>query len=350
MTKKIITNLPLLSLIIPTLNEEKRIGFCLNALLSQNYPRDKMEIIIVDGGSEDKTLSIVNNFSSKVKIKVVDNSEKKDPETAKFLGFQEVQGEIFTCLDADMYLTSPKALKIIIASLKENESLCAAFVGYFVNKKDKALNRFISYDFLQRDPFYQFLTPKMDSALKKKEKNYQLCRFAKENLPTIGGTGFYRRKLISPILKNKDKYFDIDIPLELVERGYNQFAYVDKVGYYHQHARSLINLLKKRWRNVDNGIGNGYLPNYQKRKYRWLNPTEPKNFFLISLWIIYANLFFPELIRGITKSLKYKDVSFLYEPIVALLVTDVVLFAFLKNPIFWQIIKKSVKKSLSLNE
>ena len=50
-------NLPLVSIIIPCRNEEKFIGKCLDSILAQDYPQEKMEVLVVDGMSEDKTRS-----------------------------------------------------------------------------------------------------------------------------------------------------------------------------------------------------------------------------------------------------------------------------------------------------
>ncbi len=47
---------PTISVVIPTLNAQKYLDECLNALLMQDYPRDRVEIVIVDGGSTDRTL------------------------------------------------------------------------------------------------------------------------------------------------------------------------------------------------------------------------------------------------------------------------------------------------------
>jgi len=52
-------NLPLVSIIIPTYNEEENINECLNYLKIQTYPHEKMEIIVVDNGSKDRTSEIV---------------------------------------------------------------------------------------------------------------------------------------------------------------------------------------------------------------------------------------------------------------------------------------------------
>ena len=49
---------PLISIIIPTLNEEENMKRCLHSIFSQSYPRKYLEVIVVDNYSEDNTLKI----------------------------------------------------------------------------------------------------------------------------------------------------------------------------------------------------------------------------------------------------------------------------------------------------
>ncbi|MBL7085732.1 MAG: glycosyltransferase [Candidatus Cloacimonetes bacterium] len=49
-------NLPKVSVVIPTYNSERTLGMCLESIRKQGYPRNKIEIIIGDGGSTDRTL------------------------------------------------------------------------------------------------------------------------------------------------------------------------------------------------------------------------------------------------------------------------------------------------------
>jgi len=66
------------SIIIPCRNEERFIGKCIESLINQDYPKDKLEIIIVDGMSKDKTRKIVQKYSKKYPfIKLMDNPRKK---------------------------------------------------------------------------------------------------------------------------------------------------------------------------------------------------------------------------------------------------------------------------------
>ena len=53
------------TVIIPTLNEEKYISRCLESVIHQTYPFDKMEVLVIDGGSIDMTSQIVQSYKIK---------------------------------------------------------------------------------------------------------------------------------------------------------------------------------------------------------------------------------------------------------------------------------------------
>lgn len=114
--------------------------------------------------------------------------------------------------------------------------------------------------------------------------------------------------------------------LEILARaGFNKFAYVPDAGVYHFHVQNLAQLANKRIRN----LRRNYLISPEDRYYTWANFNQPQQVLKIALWVVYANLFFPELLRGIYKSFKYRDWACLWQPVVALLVTDLTLYEFL---------------------
>jgi len=88
--------LPLVSIIIPCRNEEKFIKKCLESVLNQDYPKEKMEVLVVDGMSEDRTREIIEDFRLKnanLKIKLIDNP-RKFTNFAFNIGIREAKGEI----------------------------------------------------------------------------------------------------------------------------------------------------------------------------------------------------------------------------------------------------------------
>lgn len=89
--------LPFVSIIIPAYNEEKRIANAIEAVLKQTYPKDKMEIIVVDDCSTDKTCEIVSRYS----VKLIHHHKNKGPSAARNSGAKEATGEILAFTDAD---------------------------------------------------------------------------------------------------------------------------------------------------------------------------------------------------------------------------------------------------------
>ena len=88
------------SIVIPTYNEENYILNCLSSIENQNYERDLIEIIIVDGNSTDKTLNLVEGFKNKHNsIKIFQNPEKKTPKSLN-IGIRNATGDVIVILGA----------------------------------------------------------------------------------------------------------------------------------------------------------------------------------------------------------------------------------------------------------
>ncbi len=88
------------SIIIPCRNEEKHIIDALNSIIYGDYSMTDMEILIVDGRSNDKTRDIVREFEKKHKqIKLIDNPQQTVPYAMNY-GIKEAKGDIIIRLDA----------------------------------------------------------------------------------------------------------------------------------------------------------------------------------------------------------------------------------------------------------
>lgn len=91
---------PILSIIIPCLQEERFIGDCLESLLSNGFPEKQMEILVVDGMSTDRTREIVQHCSRQHPcIKLLNNPSGKTP-TALNIGIQNAKGKLILRIDA----------------------------------------------------------------------------------------------------------------------------------------------------------------------------------------------------------------------------------------------------------
>ena len=86
--------LPLVTIIIATLDEEHFIEKCLTSLSEQTYPLERLEVLVVDGGSRDRTREIVTDLSRKhPQIKLLDNP-KRIQVCAFNQGIQVSKGEV----------------------------------------------------------------------------------------------------------------------------------------------------------------------------------------------------------------------------------------------------------------
>src|SRR5215471_16252823 len=93
-------SLPLVSLIVPCRNEEQHITKCLDSILASSYPRERMEILVLDGMSEDGTREIVTRYAqTHNSVRLVDNPEKHIP-AAFNAGIRNATGETVMLMSA----------------------------------------------------------------------------------------------------------------------------------------------------------------------------------------------------------------------------------------------------------
>jgi glycosyltransferase involved in cell wall biosynthesis len=92
----------LFSVIIPTYNRADEIGELLKSLIVQTLSPEKFEVIVVDDGSTDNTLGIIESFkiNSDIRIAVI-NQDHKGPGAARNLGMKHARGKYFVFIDSD---------------------------------------------------------------------------------------------------------------------------------------------------------------------------------------------------------------------------------------------------------
>ena len=94
----------LVSIIIPCYNEEKFIGECLQSIVDQSYPPELIELIVIDGNSTDKSVSIVQKYSKSLsKITQLINPQKITPISLN-IGVKAAVGEIIVILGAHSFI------------------------------------------------------------------------------------------------------------------------------------------------------------------------------------------------------------------------------------------------------
>lgn len=88
------------SVLIPTLNEENFIGRCLDSVIGGTFPTSDLEILVIDGGSTDRTLEILKDYAATHPFLKVLNNPKKIQSAGLNLGITRAVGEYVVRLDA----------------------------------------------------------------------------------------------------------------------------------------------------------------------------------------------------------------------------------------------------------
>ena len=132
-----------ISIIIPTYNSEKYIEKVLNSILTQNY--SNYEIIIVNDGSTDNTLKILEEKylnNNCIKLITISNS---GPGIARKIGFENASGDLLFFIDSDDFLPNKDVLSNINSVMEKNPCDLLTFNFYRKAKnKEKITNIFFN--------------------------------------------------------------------------------------------------------------------------------------------------------------------------------------------------------------
>jgi cellulose synthase/poly-beta-1,6-N-acetylglucosamine synthase-like glycosyltransferase len=87
-------------------NEEQYIGRCVESVVNQDYPRDLIEVIVVDGGSNDDSLGIVKKLAQEYRNIVLLGGPGVNCPAAMNIGIKNAKGDIVAKVDAHGYVAS----------------------------------------------------------------------------------------------------------------------------------------------------------------------------------------------------------------------------------------------------
>src|SRR2546421_6009992 len=91
---------PLVSIVVPCRNEAEYIRPLLDSILANDYPRDRLEVLVVDGLSDDGTRAVVADYARRhPMIQVLDNPKRTAPHALN-LGITRARGAIIMRMDA----------------------------------------------------------------------------------------------------------------------------------------------------------------------------------------------------------------------------------------------------------
>lgn len=294
-----------LSIIVPTYNNCATLRDLLNSLKLQSFSENNYEILIIDGGSKDKTLDIAKDFS----VKILNNPCRVE-EKARIIGLNSARGDILCFIDADNIILEKDWLEKMLLPFDDHEIVFSETLFFYYEKNNSIGVRYqalIGGDdpiavylgitgrwcyFRQDWTTYPYEQIDCGGYLKVKMKDKSL-------IPAMGSNGFFVRKLILEKVV-KDTFIHSDVVYDLINNESNCFAKV-KTGVVHNQPRFFPNKIRRIKRRLSGEVKINY--NYGV-----------KNIDIIRV-MFYIIFIFPVLIDSIKGFIKKPDTAWFFHPI-----------------------------------
>lgn len=297
---------PKVCIIVPCLNEEATIVKTVQSLLSLDYPKNKLEIFIIDDGSTDNTYERAKEVSIYKQVKLF-NKKNGGKWTALNYGIEKTDAEIIGCLDADSIL-DPSSLKKIIHYFQDKELMTVA-TGPKINRPKTIFQHIAQIEFL-------------------------LVIFARKSMSLIdsiivipGACSFYRKEVFEKIggFKEGHKTEDIEMTLRLQKNNIKIKNALD-VSVYTIGQDTFKKLYKQRLR-----WNTGYLKNIWDYKMLFKKTYGDLSIFLI-LGIVSISLMI--MLVGQLFFNGFLNVMFYFQKALAIDFNLIPLINFELNPLF----------------
>ena len=225
--------LPTVSIIVPVKDEEKVVGRLLDAFLRVDYPPEKMEVIVVEDGSTDKTVQVCIEYVERYpgRVKLVRKPTSNGKPSALNFGLKHARGEVIGVFDADS-VPEPDILKRVAAYFEGLKVEALQGRTLSINADENMLTKLISYEDAVRYEAY----------IRGKDA---LGLF----VPLTGSCYFVRRSLLLDVGGWNDNCLseDMELAAKLLERGV-KIKYAADVRCLQENPSRLKTLFRQRTR------------------------------------------------------------------------------------------------------
>ena len=327
-------NQPFISVIIPVFNGEKRLPVCLDSIRMQDYPQDKLEIIIVDDDSTDNTVKIAKE---KYGCKVYRNGTH-NPERGKSIGVEHASGEFLFFIDDDNELVHKTTLSTLVKAVIKEGANGGQIAKFHYSDKLSMADQYAAL-YGSADPAVYYLgkcdhmkwTDKkwnLSGTILKSDKKYYLISFTEKNLPTIGSQGFLIRTELVKRVHWQPFFYHIDSNVELIRLGFDKYIIL-KDSIIHRHSASVGEMIDKMRRN------SGKWDNRDEYREYSYNLTMPK---MIRLGLCLGTFIIP-LYESIKGFIKLPSAAWFIHPFFSFYTACIYTISTLKSKSAWKSLK-----------
>lgn len=303
---------PLLSIVIPTLNSGALIPGFLDSLSRQTIPKQQLEILIMDGGSTDKTTELAASWGATV---VPNPDVLAEPGVNR--GLRVATGTLVMILAVDNIFAQPDALENIIRVF-DDPSIYAAFPKHESDESDTLYTRYYN---TFTDPFNHFVYGYASNA-RTFHRAYRTL-FHSEKFDIYDFTSNSTRPMLALAQgftlragftrSSADAYDDCKPLLEIINSNM-RVAYIHSVPLYHHTIRDLRHFIRKQRWATGNSLRNERF-GIRHRESVLSRGQQTR----IRLWPVYAFSIVVPLARSIWGVFRDRDAIWLLHPILVFL-------------------------------
>jgi glycosyltransferase involved in cell wall biosynthesis len=217
-----------LSIVVPCFNVEYVVEKCINALLAQDYPKEKFNIIIIDDKSTDGTRKIIERYQEDVQVKIIKHFRNRGLAAARNSGIKASKSEIVGFLDSDIVV--PRDWIRLMMNVLQNPDVVACMGDTKLPEEllPENIDKFLYH-------------PKRGVRQFDEDTPIEVPGF-------IMGNSFVERKTLNKVGMFDETFDtwggeDTDLAIRLWEQYPKGLRFTDKAIGDHYHKRELNNLL-----------------------------------------------------------------------------------------------------------
>lgn len=230
--------------IIPTLNAASVLGDCLRSIRNQDYPADLTQVLVVDGGSKDRTREIAIEFGATV----IDNPFRV-AESGKKVAMAHAGGDFIVFVDADNEITSSDFVRLAVTGLEKYPKALGVESYYPASAKMSSFCKYLTETIHIGDPISWVMSVR--PVLIGQDSEIERWTFPPGSFAyPLGANGFVFRKSDLNSLQAEAAFEDTNIALRLALDGKREWLRAAKRGVHHYLVRGIRDFIRKRRRQT----------------------------------------------------------------------------------------------------
>lgn len=257
-------------------NEELHISECLESLSRQTYPKDRFEVLVIDGLSEDKTLEIVGRFEGRLNLRVLQNPKVKHVYAFN-QGIREARGDYFVLVSGHSFVEKDFIEKSVESFflVRQKEPRVAAVGGRIEKVYENSLAKLVSL--IYSSPF---------------SGGSSFWYSREPHFAETVASGFYDKEIVERVGGFDEDMItgnDFEFNLRLVRSGYKLY-YDPSIRVYYYVRSSFSRFLGQ---SFNYGAVKGVCTRKGFFKFPWVVPT---------LFVLYQLLMLFLVVSGVSLS------------------------------------------------